>query len=241
MGKYLGEMSPEARHVLSRVMPLYIGPRSARPVDAFSGVEFPQVFDLQVEPGWHQLTLYNTAIAGAPWPTQWEAVIAPLKGRPMPASVGVDLGRASDDGGLGLDPAKSYHCFDFWNDRYLGLRRGSQRLDQDLRPGEARMIAVHEALDRPQFIATDRHVLQGVVDLVRCDWDARDKKLTGTSRLVPGEPYTVVIATNGHRAKRAAAAGAEAVLTARRDGEGLVSLRLLSRAGGETSWEVAFQ
>jgi hypothetical protein len=241
LANYLSELTPQVRRVISRVVPLYMGPRSARPVDAFDGREQPQVFDLEIQAGWHQLTFYNTSLEGESWPTEWNAVINPLHGRLVPAKVSVDLGRATDDGGLGLDTNKRYHVYDFWNDHYVGLFRGSDSLAQDLRAGEARMMSVHEALDHPQFLSTDRHVLQGVVDLSGCNWQPRQKRLVGTSRLVADEPYTVVIASNGYEAKDASATTAEASLLANPESRKLLDLTLLSHAGGAVDWQVTFK
>jgi hypothetical protein len=241
LGKYLGSMSSEQRQVISRVVPLYLGPKSARPVDAFSGSAHPQVYDLEVRPGWHQLTFYNTSMAGESWPTDWQAIIHPLQGRLLPASLSVELGRATDEGGLGLDPARQYHVFDFWNDRYVGLLRGSDTLTQQLRAGEARMMSLHEAVPHPQFLSTDRHVLQGVVGLVRCEWQAGPKKLVGVSRLVAEEPCTVIIAANGCRPKSVSAGTGQISWLPRPESPDLLALRLLSHSGGIVEWQLAFE
>jgi hypothetical protein len=241
VGKYLGLMSPEQLQVLSRVVPLYLGPQSARPVDAFSTNKFPRIYDLKVQPGWHQLTFYNTAIDGT-WTTDWEKIIHPLQGQLLPATIGVDLGSATDDGGLGLDPKKLYYIFDFWNDHYIGCIRGSDRLSQQLRPGEARMMSIHEKLDHPQFISTNRHILQGVLDMVKCEWQPQKKKLVGNSRLlVADEPYIITIAENGFHIKTASAAGAKISWQARPESPDLLSVSLLSHVGGSVDWQIDFE
>lgn len=241
LGKYLGELSDADRHVISRVVPLYLGSKSARPVDAFSGAVIPQVYDLEVRPDWHQLTLYNTAVKGENWPTNWEVIVHPFKGIPVTTNISVSLGDAPDDGGLGLESGTSYYLFDFWNDQLVGLMRGSEVLTQQLRPGEARMISIHKKATVPQFISTDRHILQGVLDLVRCDWDGKDNTLRGTSKLVAGEPYTIVIAANGYRPKQVSAVESETALHPRADSADLLELRLLNSVGGEVNWQISFE
>ena len=62
LGKYIEKMTDEMRHDLTRIVPLYTMEKSARPVDAFSGVDYPQIFDFEISPSWHQVAFYNTQI-----------------------------------------------------------------------------------------------------------------------------------------------------------------------------------
>ena len=102
-------------------------------------------------------------------------------------------------GCLGLDAAKQYYVYDFWNDTLVGKYPGSKRFEQTLRPGEARMMSIHEAVAHPQFLSTDRHLMQGLIDLPGCDWDAEKHQLRGVANVVGGEAYRVIVATNGYR------------------------------------------
>jgi len=175
------DMSPAALHDLSRTFPYHSEPMSARPIDAFVTDGWPRVYDFEVSPEWHQVTLYNTTDPTAPL-----TVEVPLSGE-----------RA--DGALGLDPSRSYYVYDFWNDRLVGRLAGTGRLVQELRPGEARMISLHAVEDHPQFISTNRHIMQGYVDMARLPrWNDHDRTLEGASRVVGGETYKVVIALNGY-------------------------------------------
>ncbi|MGA2496294.1 MAG: hypothetical protein ABSH20_01050 [Tepidisphaeraceae bacterium] len=174
-----GRMSAEQLHDLSRLYPFHANRQSARPVDAFTSA-FPQVYDFKVDPAWHQLTFYNTDTT-------------------KPATIGVDLAGDTAFGALGLDPAAKYYVYDFWNDCLIGKVPGNKRFEQTLRPGEARMMSVREATNDPQVLSTDRHLLQGCVDLLGCRWDAKRKQLSGVSAVVAGESYRVIIATNGRK------------------------------------------
>ena len=69
--------------------------------------------------------------------------------------------------------------YDFWNDRFVGKLPGEARLAQTLRPGEARMMSVHRATEHPQFLSTDRHLMQGFLELSDVRWDATRSRLTG--------------------------------------------------------------
>ena len=56
------------------------------------------------------------------------------------------MGGENRKGGMELDKQKEYHIYDFWNRRYLGIYKGDGSLRQVMRPGEARMLSVREAL-----------------------------------------------------------------------------------------------
>jgi len=178
------DLTPEVLHDLSRTFPYHSEPKSARPIDAFVADGWPRVYDFEVTPQWHQLTLYNQTE-----PSREETFSVPLSGD-------------TADGALGLDPKKEYYVYDFWNDRFVGRLKGSDRLVERLRPGEARMLSVHEVEPNPQFLSTNRHLMQGYVDLARYpEWDDERLELSGAARVVGGETYQVVLALNGFRPK----------------------------------------
>ncbi len=172
-----GRMTAEQLHDLSRLYPFHANRQSARPVDAFTQAQ-PRIYDYAVNPQWHQVTLYNTDAE-------------------QTTDISVDLAGDTAFGALGLAPEKHYYVYDFWNDRLAGKFAGSQPLQQTLRPGEARMLAIREALDRPQILSSDRHLMQGLVDVLGCDWDATTRVLRGVVNVVGGEPYRLILATNG--------------------------------------------
>lgn len=169
--------TPEITHIVSRSYPHYQEPISARPLDAFTGVTDPQVYELELTPDWRQVTFYQTS-------GETGVVSTALSGDRV-------------DNAIGLDPASSYHAYEFWTDSYLGKLNGTDRLERELAPGHCAMISVRRALDHPQVISTDRHLLQGWVDLENVEWDARRKTLEGTAKVIGGETFRIVIAGNG--------------------------------------------
>jgi hypothetical protein len=215
------EFSPETFRDLTRTFPYHTAPKSARPVDAFVS-DSPSVFDFEVNPEWHQVTFYNSD------PKQ-------------PKTVGINLSGPQVDGALGLKPGKQYYLFDFWNDRFLGRQAGDSRMEHQLRPGEARMISVRECLDRPQILSTDRHVMQGYLDLLRVDWDEKRRILSGVSKIVGGDPYTVTLALNGHipRTIECSDKGIAAALASAKDG--IASFTLKGTENGTAEWSVYFE
>ena len=142
---------------------------------------------------------------------------------------------------MGLDAEKDYWVYDFWHDRLTGKIHGADRLEQRLAASEARMLAVHRVESVPQFLSTNRHIMQGYVDLVkRPAWDAHSGTLEGSSRVAAGEPYKVVLAGNGFRAVSASAVGAKATIEPVPGGDGLVRLSLDAVDGGVIAWSVHF-
>ena len=218
------DLSPEAQHDLSRTLPYCSERRSARPLDAFVRDGAPQVYDLAVNPRWHQLALYNNSL-----PTRETRFSIPLSGE----SVG---------GALGLEAGKSYYVYDFWNNRFAGQIAGSANLEQTLRPGEARMLSIHEVESNPQFISTNRHLLQGYVDLDRLPvWDAAAGTLRGVSKVIGGEMYKIVVALNGFHPDGASAANAEVRIEAFPGDQDLVILQIDAPRDGTVEWTLRCQ
>jgi len=218
-------LTPDMLRDLSRIYPIHRQPRSARPVDAFTpaGGNCPRVFDFAVSQDWHQLTLFNPD----------------FKNR---ATVSVALSGASVEGALGLDPQAEYYAYDFWNDRCLGRFKGSQRLEQELAAGEARMIALHRVEPNPQFLATSRHVMQGYVDMLAGPrWNAANKTLTGTSKVVGGEAYQVFIACNGLVPVAVTAGDAAATIRLLPGLDGLAVLAIASQNNADAQWNIGFK
>lgn len=216
-------MEPHEVHALSRIYPIHDTPKSPRPLDMLSGAPFPRIYSYDIEPGWAQLAFYNHDIH-------------------RPAAIRVDISRPAADGGMGLDASRSYHVHDFWNDAYLGVHQGAGAIEQRLRPGEVRMMSVRAVQPNPQYLSTNRHVMQGYVDMERQPaWDAASSALSGSSRVVGGEAYEVVIAGNGREPVRADARGARATIAPRPGHPGIHVLAIESDDTAAIEWTVEFR
>jgi hypothetical protein len=241
LGLSFSKMNEEMIHALSRIYPFPETPKSARPVDAFSGERYPKIYDFRVNNQWHQLTLYNTAIKQGDFSGDW------LKLRNESADILINDTislRLSDDnffGGLELSPDKDYYFYDFWNEKFIGKIKGSGRLVQILRPGEARMISVHETEPNPQFISANRHIMQGYTDMAAYpEWNSSRNELSGISRITGGETYKVVIALNGYKVLNATARGAKASIKVSDEKNGLAELSVERTVNQDTEWIVRF-
>ncbi len=212
--------TPEITHDFSRIYPHYKEPKTARPLDAFTGVTDPQVYDLELTPDWHQITFYNTS--------------------EKKAEVSTAISGQRADNAIGLDPKAHYHAYEFWSNKYLGKLPGTARVVHELEPNHCAMISVRKAQDNPQVISTNRHVLQGWMELKDVIWDAKSRTLTGTASVIGGEPFEIVVADNGAKALKLKANGAKAELSAH-PVAGLSRLTLSAAENTEVKWTLSYE
>ena len=212
--------TPEITHDFSRIYPHYREPKSARPLDAFTGVIDPQVYDLELTKDWHQIALYNTS-------EETKVVSTAISGE-----------RA--DNAIGLDVNGRYHAYEFWSDTYLGKLTGSARIERELNPNHCAMISVRKAISRPQAISTNRHILQGWVDLANVNWDAETKTLSGTASVIGGEPFEIVVANNNAKPLTLETNGGKSELEPH-PAIGLSRLLLTSTTNTDVRWKLKYE
>lgn len=93
---------------------------------------------------------------------------------------------------INLDASASYHAFDFWNEKYLGVVTGTVDV-RELGLGECQIIGFRKVKEVPQFIASSRHVSMDAVSVQKITWN--DNKLCVALNGVPEtkERYYFVI------------------------------------------------
>lgn len=218
------DMPPEVLFDLERTFPYHTAPQSARPVDMLVCKGWPKVYDFAVTPQWHQVTFFNNDDPS------------------RELSLAVNLSGDMACGSLGLDASQDYYAYDFWNDCPAGQFKGTARLTQILRPGEARMLSIHQVEPNPQFLSTSRHLMQGYLDLPeRPAWDASQGVLRGTSRVVGGETYKLVLACNGFKPVSATADDAVVKIKPLPGSAGLVQLTVASPHNADIHWTMRFE
>ena len=215
------QLSPQIVHDLTRIYPFHRTPQTHRPVDAFTQT-YPRVYDFEVSPAWHQLIFFN--------PDDEDSM-----------SIDVDLAGSTAEGTLGLSPDEDYYVYDFWNDNFVGRISGDRKLSQQLRPGEVRMMSIHQVSAYPQFISTNRHIMQGYLDMTDTAWLAEQKRLTGVSKVVAADPYVVTIATNGYAPKEATTNDPTVQLAIEEAGSGLAKLTITAQENTSVQWHVHFK
>lgn len=205
---------------LSRTFPYHTENKSARPVDAFVSA-IPMVYDFEVNEKWHQVTFFN--------PDQEKE-----------KQLGINISGDRVDGSLALDKQRTYYVYDFWNDNFVGKLDGSARLEQVLRPGEARMMSVREVLTVPQVLSANRHIMQGYLDIKETNWHPDRKSLNGISRVVANDPYVISIAANGYKSLHCYSKEGSAKLNLLKESSDLVKLTIECLENKEIEWAVVF-
>ena len=172
-------MTPEIVHDISRLYPMYDGLKSPRPIDAFTGVKDPMIYDLELTPDYHVLTLFNALSKDN--------------------RISVSLKNDRVDGGLALDPSAKYYAYDFWEDKLVGIFSGSETINKDLKSLSCAVYALRKVEDNPQVISTNRHILQGWMDMKDVAWNDDRNSLSAKSNVVEGEVNRTVVALNGYK------------------------------------------
>jgi hypothetical protein len=221
LGNSFEKMTKEDLYDLSRVFPFHTQPKSARPIDAFLKL-WPTVYDFKVNEQWHLVTLYNTNDS-------------------LPMQFSVPLAKENYEGGLGLKTNKQYYCYDFWNNALIGKYPGSSNMVQELRNAEARMIAVHEVAQHPQFISTNRHIMQGYNDLKNVLWTASSKTYKGTAAVVGGDTYKIIIALNGRQPVSCKTNSGTCLFKTIDEENGLIEVSINSLVNKNIQWAVIFK
>ncbi len=165
-GDRLPDLDPVRLEILKKIVPSY--GEAARPVDLFDS-DRQSVFALRIRRPFGEWT-----VAGF-----FNANLSETLEREIP------LER------LWLDPAKTYLAYDFWGEHLLGEVSGRLRLT--VGPGSVMLLAIHERRGVPQVLSTDRHVLQGAIELENVAWDPATKTMEGVSVAPVGTAHNVAV------------------------------------------------
>ena len=121
----------------------------------------------------------------------------------------------------------------------LTAEPGTARLARTLAPSHCAMISLRRVQPHPQVLSTNRHVLQGWVELEQVHWDWAAQRLSGRAKVIGGEPFKLVVANNGLTPVKASAEQTSAVLSPAAWPE--LSVLVLERpTNSDTAWEINF-
>jgi hypothetical protein len=139
---------------------------------------------------------------------------------------------------LGLDDKQEYHVFEFWTKNYLGTCK------QKFVPGEidstykCQVFCFRKKQDRPQLLATNRHITCGGYELKQLQW--QPGRLSGQSELVPADDYTLYVhEPEGFVFESMVTTGADLVENTKTGNVRAITIR--SSAGGMVPWEVRYK
>jgi hypothetical protein len=139
---------------------------------------------------------------------------------------------------LGLDEEKEYCVFEFWSKRLMGSFAGS------FSPGEidsrfnCQLFCIREKLDRPQVMATSRHITCGGYDLENTEWDGT--ALSGKSDVIANDPYILYIGEPSGYSYEGISIDEAKFLKAERK-EGTNQIHILPDKNGTISWNVKYK
>ncbi len=138
---------------------------------------------------------------------------------------------------LGLADSTAYIVYEAWTHRFLGVQRHQLALGAIDPAIGAESICIRERVAHPQVIATSRHVTCGATDLQQVAW--RDGVLSGTSDLVAGDAYDLIVYEPADaRYRDVVAEGARVVATTR---SGPVrTVRLIADSPRRVAWRVRY-
>ena len=165
-GDRLPDLDPSRLEILRKALPS--SGEAARPVDLFDS-DTPTVFALPVRKPfgeWTVVGLFN------PSETETSERALPLER-------------------LWLKPGTTYLAYDFWKECLHGEVTGELRVK--VPPSSALLLALHEKRNVPQVVSTDRHVLQGAVELEHAAWNPETQTLEGVSLGPPEAAHNVAV------------------------------------------------
>lgn len=91
---------------------------------------------------------------------------------------------------LGLDTKSEYLVFDFWGRKLLNSV--TTTLSVTIPAHGTKALIIRKKADRPQLLATSRH-LTCAYSIESLNWDSTNLSLTGSSKTVPGDTYTMYV------------------------------------------------
>lgn len=190
-GDKLYELDRARLDILKKVLPAYGGGGvAARPIDLFDN-PLPEQFALPVRTSWGDWT-----------------IVASFNSSDKAARRRIRFADAF------LDARKTYLVYDFWAQKWLG--EFTDEYPVSIEPTSVSLVAVREKSGKPQVLSTDRHVIQGAVELENVRFDDAGNVLSGTAIGAPGMWWRLAIyCPSGYRlpAERSAAASNLADIT----------------------------
>jgi hypothetical protein len=214
-----GSMTDEMKHDITRLYPVLQEPKSFRPVDMLHCDRHPSVYVYDIDPSWSQVILCNNE--------KTEQFVSP------PFS-----GVQYETGSLGMKPDKKYYVYDFWNNALIGKFSGHDKLSVKLAKYQSLVYSVHEVKNHPQFISTNRHVMQGLMELHDVNWDRVNRIYSGRVDVIGAETMEIVIALNGYNTPTANSN--RGIIDLKKIGNDLAQLKIDCKDNNTVNWSLSF-
>ncbi len=69
--------------------------------------------------------------------------------------------------------------YDFWQEKFLGIFSGT--MDVSVEPESVTLLTIQQVTGLPQFLSTNRHIVQGALELEQFSWEPESGTLSGVS------------------------------------------------------------
>jgi alpha-galactosidase len=212
-GDKLYELDRERLDILRKVLPSY--GRPARPLDLFDNPQ-AELFALPIEREFENWT-----------------VLAHFNVGESPTTRRFEFARA------GLQKGTTYLVYDFWAQKLLGEFQNA--FETTIEPTSVSLVAIREKTGMPQVIGTDRHVMQGAIELSDVAWDVRTNTLRGVALGAAPMSYQIAIyVPDGFRFDQAESANAENLADIRYDAPVLRGRVRFDGSSRRVAWSVRF-
>jgi hypothetical protein len=167
-GDDLLNLEPDRVDLIKKIIPIM----PIFPVDLFGRSRaysrYPKIFDLKVN-----------------MPSGIYDVVAVTNWGEAPSERTVAFGND-----LGLNTARSYVVFDFWEQKLLGTYQDDFTIP--IPSHGTRVFAVHPESDHPMLLGTNRHIT-GAFGIERQGWKPEQRILEGLTQTVPNAEYQLFI------------------------------------------------
>jgi hypothetical protein len=139
---------------------------------------------------------------------------------------------------LGLDSKKEYLVFEFWSKKFRGVQT------KQFIPGaidtafNCQVFCFREKQNHPQLLATNRHISCGALEIEQLQWN--NKRLTGTSKMVADDLYTIYVYEPSGVQFKAIKTGKAKLIENSKSGE-IRKITFQSTDAATIQWEVSYQ
>ena len=143
------------------------------------------------------------------------------------------------NGDLHLDvDGSQYFVYDFWSGKPIG--QVSDRFSITIGPFASKILSVVKRTDEPQVISTSRHIAHGAIELIDVNWDAEKRILSGMSKVVGGEPYSLVVSCGKDNIGPVAYSNGTSTAEITGIGSGMYRLTYHPEKDGVLNWSAAY-
>jgi alpha-galactosidase len=140
-------------------------------------------------------------------------------------------------GELGLEQGKPCLLYEFWSDTFLGTVTDRILFDSPDPKYNCQLFCIRPAQQNPQVLATSRHISCGASDLSDITW--KDGVLSGVSRTVANDTYTLIIHEPAGYSKPSVTATGGKIITQTVE-ENVRRISMVSPDGALISWKIDY-